>query len=214
MKQIFLILLLLVTISIWSQSNTSTKCYDLCKVFEKSADIFQNKFIYTGTDFSNPYVQKKIISVTKELSSPAETKWIKKPGSNCLSRDPNDCLVWCLVDVPATYKIIPETIEYLVTDTFQVKEFEVTKFKVKSKLKTKNIDIEVICKEKITKELIKKIEKKLIEDGYSLRLSKLSMLTDSTAVALESYQEEYHLPIGGLNIPTLVNMGIYTESLK
>lgn len=33
--------------------------------------------------------------------SPASTKWVKrKADRNCLSADPNDCLVWCLVEVP------------------------------------------------------------------------------------------------------------------
>lgn len=39
------------------------------------------------------------------LTSPASTKWVKKQADkNCLSADPNDCLVWCLVEVPAQYK--------------------------------------------------------------------------------------------------------------
>jgi len=37
--------------------------------------------------------------------SPASTKWVKrKADRNCLSANPDDCLVWCLVEVPAEYK--------------------------------------------------------------------------------------------------------------
>ncbi len=39
--------------------------------------------------------------------APASTKWIKKKtDKNCLSPDPNDCLVWCLSETPAEYKIV------------------------------------------------------------------------------------------------------------
>lgn len=39
--------------------------------------------------------------------SPASTKWVKrKADKNCLSADPNDCLVWCLVETPASYRTV------------------------------------------------------------------------------------------------------------
>lgn len=38
---------------------------------------------------------------------PASTKWIrKKPDRNCLGEDPDDCFVWCLVEVPAQYQTV------------------------------------------------------------------------------------------------------------
>ena len=33
-----------------------------------------------------------------------------KQAQNCLSADPNDCLVWCLVEVPAEYKTITKQV--------------------------------------------------------------------------------------------------------
>ena len=39
--------------------------------------------------------------------SPASTKWVKrKADRNCLSANPDDCLVWCLVEVPAEFKTV------------------------------------------------------------------------------------------------------------
>ncbi len=39
--------------------------------------------------------------------APAGTKWVKKKADqNCLSADPNDCLVWCLIETPAVYQTI------------------------------------------------------------------------------------------------------------
>ncbi len=40
-------------------------------------------------------------------TAPASTKWVKKKADkNCLSADPNDCLVWCLVETPARFKSV------------------------------------------------------------------------------------------------------------
>ena len=39
--------------------------------------------------------------------SPASTKWVKKKADkNCLSANPDDCLVWCLVEVAPQYRTI------------------------------------------------------------------------------------------------------------
>ncbi|MEQ1745585.1 MAG: peptidoglycan-binding domain-containing protein [Saprospiraceae bacterium] len=38
---------------------------------------------------------------------PAGTKWVrKKSDRNCLGADPDDCFVWCLVEVPAQYQSV------------------------------------------------------------------------------------------------------------
>ncbi len=44
-------------------------------------------------------------------TKPASTKWVKKKADkNCLSADPNDCLVWCLVEQPAQYRTISKRV--------------------------------------------------------------------------------------------------------
>ena len=51
-------------------------------------------------------------TVTETIQvSPASTKWVKKKADrNCLSADPNDCLVWCLVEVPAQNRTISKRV--------------------------------------------------------------------------------------------------------
>ncbi len=51
-------------------------------------------------------------TVTETIeTSPASTKWVKKKADrNCLSADPNDCLVWCLVEVPAQYRTVTKRV--------------------------------------------------------------------------------------------------------
>ncbi|NNE38120.1 MAG: hypothetical protein HKN08_07425, partial [Gammaproteobacteria bacterium] len=43
--------------------------------------------------------------------SPATTKWVKRRADrNCLSANPDDCLVWCLVEVPEQTRTITKTV--------------------------------------------------------------------------------------------------------
>jgi len=46
------------------------------------------------------------------VTEKATTKWVRrKADRNCASQDPNDCLVWCLVEVPATTQTIIKNIQ-------------------------------------------------------------------------------------------------------
>lgn len=42
---------------------------------------------------------------------PASTKWVEKNnGANCLSANPADCRIWCLLEVPAEYQTVTKQI--------------------------------------------------------------------------------------------------------
>ena len=51
-------------------------------------------------------------TLTEQIqTAPASTRWEKrKSNQNCLSADPEDCLVWCLVEIPAEYKTVTKRI--------------------------------------------------------------------------------------------------------
>lgn len=54
--------------------------------------------------------QYETVTETVEIA-PAKTKWIKRKGNeNCLSDDPEDCLVWCLVEIPAQFRTITKKV--------------------------------------------------------------------------------------------------------
>ncbi len=60
-------------------------------------------------------IEKKPVpynTVTETIvTRPASTKWVKKKADkNCLSADPNDCLVWCLVEVPEQTRTITKQV--------------------------------------------------------------------------------------------------------
>lgn len=54
-------------------------------------------------------IMKKVAE--RILIKPAHTKWVETVGDkNCLSADPKDCMVWCLVEVPDEYKTVYKTV--------------------------------------------------------------------------------------------------------
>ncbi|MFK7774105.1 MAG: hypothetical protein AB8F94_18280 [Saprospiraceae bacterium] len=56
-----------------------------------------------------------------QILQPAGTKWIKKRADkNCLSNDPNDCMVWCLVEIPEEYQVTNYYED--IPDNFQLSE--------------------------------------------------------------------------------------------
>lgn len=61
-------------------------------------------------------------TVTETLMiSPATTKWVKgKASTKCLSKDPNDCRVWCLKEIPAQYKTVKRQVVATPATTTEV----------------------------------------------------------------------------------------------
>lgn len=65
-------------------------------------------------------VEYKTVEERVEVS-PASTRWVKRQADrNCLSEDPNDCLVWCLVEVPAQYKVVTKQVKQACPAGFEV----------------------------------------------------------------------------------------------
>lgn len=53
-------------------------------------------------------IPEKYETVVEQIEvRPASTRWVrKKPDRECLSANPDDCFVWCMVEVPAQYQTI------------------------------------------------------------------------------------------------------------
>jgi outer membrane protein OmpA-like peptidoglycan-associated protein len=64
----------------------------------------------SGTRIDRQAAQFETANETIQTAA-ASTKWVKKKAdSNCLSADFNDCLVWCLVEVPAQYRTVTKQV--------------------------------------------------------------------------------------------------------
>ena len=132
-------------------------------------------------------------------------EWVKRRVENCQSADPNDCLIWCLVEnEPPEYvdllvakkpkKLDPSEIEY--------RTFQTTKIS-KGGVRWK----EVLCSVQITPEIIRGLQVALKMEGYELVITET--FDEETKTVLKNYQRDYHLPIGNLNLETLDSLGIY-----
>ena len=97
-----------------------------------------------GSCYAKSLMSDKLVSVERKLPvstkkgddaeseelmiqlAPATTKWVKKKSDKpCQSKDPEDCMVWCLVEVPAQFETF-----YVVKDTVANPGFEWRTFKV------------------------------------------------------------------------------------
>ena len=86
----------------------STRIEVIPAVYETVTEQYEAEAASTRIETLAPRFE----TVTERIETrPASTKWVKKRADrNCLSADPNDCQVWCLVEVPATYRTVSKKV--------------------------------------------------------------------------------------------------------
>lgn len=178
------------------------KCYAKCLMQDQYEEVAIGEYyIYTGDDYEN----ENLNYIVNE--QPASTRWEKRMADrNCLSTDPEDCMVWCLVEVPG----IKEEY-YEVLDTSIIKEFEIKKITNKKLVKAGgNTEWrEVVCDSDLTRRLILNIQQTLIDNGYGLGPhGATGSVNDATKSALLKYQRDNALPVGQLDLETLEKLGV------
>jgi len=178
----------------------SGKCYAKCLVGETIEEATIQVPIYIGVDDSPFFIEKQEI-----ILSEASTKWVKrKADKNCLSADPNDCMVWCLVEVPR------EVVELLiVTDTSLTKDYKWQSFSKKNTISKGGFTEwkEVICNYKVTADLNRQIQIALRDRGYNPGPIDNTIGTQTKA-ALVKFQKTNNLPIGALDVETMTALEI------
>lgn len=177
------------------------KCFARCLIPDQTSIDTLGVFpIYNGANPGDVRMNEFVIHEGRSY-----TKWIKKKADrNCLAPDPDDCLVWCLVEM----KEEKETINYMV-DTTENKEFEM-------KLITRtNVEMEggytewreVLCEKDIDRDLIKNLSLSLMARDYISAETQLKMDMSSFSpelkAALIKFQTDQGLPIGQLDMETL-----------
>ena len=180
---------------------SGSKCYAKSLiVYDEEKQLIQEVNL-SEDDENAEYVIKEIVT------EPKTTKWVKKKADrDCLSADPNDCLVWCLVEVqPVTRKVRVRVdsgaSNEIYNDTIQ-SEFLVEKRILEWK--------EVVCESDITTALINRIQDRLRELKYYEDVN-TGELNQFTKDAIIKFQKENKLPIGQLDFETLdvMSIGVY-----
>lgn len=183
--------------------NEPGKCYAKClspDVIVKETASFP---IYFGNDkeIIGNHVSDEVIELSEKT-----TEWVKKKADrNCRSADPNDCLVWCLVEKPAQNI----TIENVLRDTTVTDDYEIESYDLEFIASNggQTVWMEVICDP--SGELISSIQSKLIEDGYDLSVEMLQgIFGSSSKKALKDFQKSKGLHIGGLTEETVSYLGL------
>ena len=175
------------------------KCYAKCLIQNKETTDYEFYYRYTGQQTDLEGVEETIIMIEG-----SNKKWVKKKADrNCLSANPEDCLVWCLVDVPGVYDTIVE-----VLDTALVKDFIVDSVQVIQTVETGGYTEwkEIVCDSDITEDLYRKVQQGLVDQGYQIDVS--GEISGLTKTALVQFQKENGLPIGALDFETLEALGV------
>lgn len=174
----------------------SGKCYAKCMI----ADVYDIEeielAIYTGNED-----EEDVEIVVEDIEiRPASTKWIRqKADRDCFSNDPNDCLVWALVEIPAvieTYKV--------VIDTTQTNNYEIQTVERKELAHQGGFTEwrDVLCPGDITVDLIHQVQDNLKVYGYDPGPPD-DIMGKPTKTALIQFQKDNGLPIGNLDFQTL-----------
>lgn len=177
-------------------------CYAKCVMPDETIDhLIDVVPVFKGDD----NIQDVVLDTVDYEIQRGGTQWIKKKADrNCRSANPDDCLVWCLVE---TESIIEEYI--IVRDTTQTSQFKMTEIFSKTVEKPGGhiAWVEVVCESDITKNLANEIQSFLANENYYTG-NITGILGIETKSALKKYQEENGLPVGNLNFETLEAMDI------
>jgi len=168
------------------------------------------------------------------LVAPPTTRWeTGKVDPNCLSPNPADCRVVCLVEVPAKYttysRKVLETPSYTRELNIPAEIKITTKRVLKTPASTMAYEVpatykttmkrqmvkkgfiewkEVICSDQITKDLVKGVQKALNDKGYDAGPVD-GAWGGKSLVAMNKFQEEKGLPITKvISLETLQALGV------
>lgn len=183
---------------------TGQGCYAKCLIPNEYSDIRMPILYYTGDDYNDPNV--KSVSIQLEEAS---SEWVKKRADkNCLSSNPEDCLVWCLVEKPA------EFFEYFtVIDTNSNKQFAIQKIADIDDLPAGGFTQwrKVVCENDITPQLYFDIQNELYDRGYLTNEEVIEedlSLTKGIKNGLINFQMDNRLPIGQIDYESLAALGV------
>ena len=173
-------------------------CY--AKVFIPSQYSYDEKIIHT---YTGDNVHQEGLELRETIISQATSQWQKKKADiNCISANPDDCMVWCLVQIPA---VIDTTLA--VTDTTLIKDFKIDTIKTKKLISYSKTDwAEVLCEHELTSEITTNIITKLFDLGYLEE--PMHQLRTKARKGLKRYQEDHNIAQGALTLETLDLLGV------
>ena len=175
-----------------SKPQNAGKCYAKVTFPTTYTQEDELVFEYIGDNPNQLGLQNKEVVI-----KPAIKEWRKKKQDNCMAPNPDDCLVWCLVDIPA------KTEQYIIVkDTNQIKDFLVKTITYEYVDQMSHTDwAEVICQNKLTKSVIRNLKEALFNNGY--QVSENDKIDKMTQSAITQFQKDNNLAFGALTVEFL-----------
>ncbi len=181
-----------------SMPNEPGKCYAKSLTSDSYIQRIDTLGVY-GLDEDIPSdLLKKVETV------PQAEKWEKKKADiNCLSADPEDCLVWCLVKQEAEYAT-----PVVRSDSTNKKKYVILDARFQNQVGSQTVWKEVLCpNDSRSNSLITNVNLALLDKGYDVR-EVGNKMTKSTKEMLIKFQQDNGLDHGQLDIDTLSALGI------
>jgi len=181
--------------------NKPGACYAKCEMPDTYEIHREEYYLFTG-DPENTEVEIRNVEV---VISEGGKQWVKKKADkNCLSSDPEDCMVWCLVDTPREVENYSLVVDPKTTDEYELYTKET------KELISKGGQIEwreVICEGNMSNSLITQVQNVLSTGGYYFGDID-GQMDKGVNLALRNYQIQNQLAIGHLTLESLDVMGV------
>ena len=178
-------------------------CYAKCMPTNLYQDRQVELAVYTGTEES---ILANSVKDTLIIIKDSYKEWQKTKSPNCLSANPNDCLVWCLIDIEAEKVLVSN---YLA-DRSVTSDYEISYLNYQELVHEANVSVyqEIVCAKDLTSDLVKVLRDALGLEPTDSRKKRIKRLDFETKKALHNYQQKHGLYLGSLTLETLDHMGI------
>lgn len=149
------------------------------------------------------YEKQNFIQIVEVETEPSRIGWEEKVNENCLSKNPEDCLMMCTVLIPAKTQKYP-----IVIDTSSTSDYLWKVFTSQTLVKEGGEEeyLAVICPNKIDKTFVSQLSNQLRDKGF-YRGENHEIISVELKKALESYQINEGFPMGQLDFVTLASLG-------
>ncbi len=178
-------------------------CYAKCIVPDQYKTEKIQLPIFTGDEQSQVAVKKYVIKTA------ATSRWVRKAsGKSCRTSDPDDNVVWCLVEKP---EVVYEYI--IVADTTNNPYYEMQTIEKKELVKVGgNAEWqEVVCRSGITPRLIRSIGQALKDKGYYVGIVP-EEVTPELKLSMKEFIADNNLPMGNIfNYQVLGELGVVAK---
>jgi Putative peptidoglycan binding domain len=176
-------------------------CYAKCLINDYGILESQTNFpVFVGEDATG------ILLDTIEIKSKkSSVKWMKKQKDrNCLSIDPEDCLMWCMVEIHERVDSIIVVVDTSAKDEYAWETFDTSKSIIKGNHTEWR---EIVCGQEIEDNFINNLAAALDKNGYSVEdWQESNVFTPELKAKLQEFQRANRLPIGALDMETLEHL--------